>query len=58
MKLAWLAEPTFSILTLLMGAPLATPSYIPYNKDFSFSDMLPVKVFMSILYSIVIKSQV
>ena len=53
MKPDWPAEPTFSILTLPMGALRATPLYVLYCKAriFSFTDMLPVNVFMFILYS-------
>ena len=55
MKPAWPAEPTLSIPTLLPGTFLMPPLYILQSKDFfSCADMLPVKVFMSILYSIVI----
>ena len=57
MKSAWPVEPPLSIPTSLMGAHRVTPMHIQLSKDF-FADMLPVKVFMSLLHSIVIKSQV
>ena len=44
------AEPTLSIPTLLTGGS-AGDAVVYTTKQGFFSDMLPVKVFMSILYS-------
>ena len=58
LKPTWPAEPTHSILTLLMGV-CGRRRHIYYKvRIFPFADMLPVKVFMSILYSIATKFQV
>ena len=45
------AVPTFSIRMLLIVALRATPSIYFKARIFSFADMLPVKVFMNMLYS-------
>ena len=48
---AWPPQPTLSLPTLLTAVLRVTPSYILLNQGFFYSDMLDVKVFMSILYS-------
>ena len=45
------AVPTFSIRMLLIVALRATPSIYYKARIFSFADMLPVKVFMNMLYN-------
>ena len=47
MKLAWPAKSTLSIPTLLTVALRVTPPFILKAKIFSYADMLPVMVFMS-----------
>ena len=50
-KSAWPAKPTYSMPTLLFGAMLAALTFTIKQGFFSFADMLPVKISISILQS-------